>query len=156
MFIKYSEILEWKDRHCYSFQFNLKWTKGFWMNISYHVLWCNWVCHSQALGLCFLIWKNNVMALFHTEPFLTPPPPHLFPRGTEQDLGIQIGLMRSNGLWFCKILQVLLRLCFGSHSQLWPGNTCMLLSPPTAITPHHYLSGIHTGFFTFSLQGKFP
>lgn len=32
----------------------------------------------------------------------------------------------------------------------------MLLSPPTAITPHHYLSGIHIGFFTFVLQGKFP
>lgn len=55
-------------------QFNLKWTKEFGMNVSYHVLSCKWTCHSQALHLCFLIWKNNVLVLFHPEPCFTSHP----------------------------------------------------------------------------------
>ena len=55
-------------------QFNLKWTKEFGMNVSYLVLSCKWTCHSQALHLCFLTWKNNVLVLFHPEPCLTSHP----------------------------------------------------------------------------------
>lgn len=55
-------------------QFNLKWTKEFGMNVSYRVLSWKWTCHSQALHLCFLIWKNNVLVLFHPEPCFTSHP----------------------------------------------------------------------------------
>ena len=71
MCIKYSEILAWKDWHITLFNLISHGQKGFgWVSL---IMDCDvtLICHSQALGLHFLIWKNNVIALFYPEPFLT-------------------------------------------------------------------------------------
>ena len=98
-------------------QFNLKWTKEFGMNVSYRVLSCKWTCHSQALHLCFLIWKNNVLVLFHPEPCFTSHPfQEAQGRGLEFTHLSLLGLLAkikcgihtlpvwSNGPWFYQIV----------------------------------------------------
>lgn len=44
------------------------------MNVSYRVLLCNRICHSQALNLHVPIGKDNVTASFYPGPFLTSVP----------------------------------------------------------------------------------